>query len=60
MGGRADSDPIPSPRGVLEFARKDDPQPFHLSDEARRRLIRKAGGERLETSAMTMAMLARI
>src|SRR3954453_10511224 len=45
---------------VLEFARKYDPQPFHLSDEAAAKThfarIAASGGH---TGAMTMAVIAR-
>ena len=43
---------------VLEFARKYDPQPFHLSDEAAARThFGKLAASGWHTTAMTMSML---
>lgn len=43
---------------VLEFARKYDPQPFHLSDEAAARThFGRLAASGWHTNAMTMAML---
>lgn len=43
---------------VLEFARKYDPQPFHLSDEAAARThFGRLAASGWHTAAMTMAML---
>ena len=45
---------------VLEFARKYDPQPFHLSDEAAAQThFRRLCASGWHTCAMTMAVLAR-
>ncbi|MGZ2411545.1 acyl dehydratase [Sphingomonas sp. F9_3S_D5_B_2] len=45
---------------VLEFARKYDPQPFHLSDEeAARTHFGRLAASGWHTCAMTMAVLAR-
>ena len=45
---------------VLEFARKYDPQPFHLSDEAAARThFGRLSASGWHTCAMTMAVLAR-
>lgn len=45
---------------VLEFARKYDPQPFHLSDEeAARTHFGRIAASGWHTCAMTMAVLAR-
>jgi acyl dehydratase len=45
---------------VLEFARKYDPQPFHLSDEAAAKThFGKLAASGWHTTAMTMAVLAR-
>ncbi len=45
---------------ILEFARKYDPQPFHLSDEAAARThFRRLAASGWHTCAMTMAVLAR-
>jgi acyl dehydratase len=45
---------------VLEFARKYDPQPFHLSDEeAGKTHFGKLAASGWHTTAMTMAVLAR-
>jgi acyl dehydratase len=45
---------------VLEFARKYDPQPFHLSDEAAARThFGRLAASGWHTSAMTMAVIAR-
>lgn len=45
---------------VLEFARKYDPQPFHLSDEeAARTHFGRLAASGWHTTAMTMAVLAR-
>jgi acyl dehydratase len=45
---------------VLEFARKYDPQPFHLSDEeAARTHFGRIAASGWHTTAMTMAVIAR-
>lgn len=45
---------------MLEFARKYDPQPFHLSDEAAARThFGRLAASGWHTCAMTMAVLAR-
>jgi acyl dehydratase len=45
---------------VLEFARKYDPQPFHLSDEAAAEThFGKLAASGWHTAAMTMAVIAR-
>jgi acyl dehydratase len=45
---------------VLEFARKYDPQPFHLSDEAAARThFGRLAASGWHTAAMTMAVIAR-
>ena len=45
---------------VLEFARKYDPQPFHLSDEAAAKThFGKLAASGWHTCAMTMAVIAR-
>jgi len=45
---------------VLEFARKYDPQPFHLSDEeAAKTHFGKLAASGWHTAAMTMAVIAR-
>lgn len=45
---------------VLEFARKYDPQPFHLSDEAAARTyFGRLSASGWHTCAMTMAVIAR-
>ena len=45
---------------VIEFARKYDPQPFHLSDEAAARTyFGRLAASGWHTCAMTMAVLAR-
>ena len=45
---------------MLEFARKYDPQPFHLSDEAAAKThFGKLAASGWHTTAMTMAVLAR-
>ncbi len=45
---------------VLEFARKYDPQPFHLSDEAAAKThFGRLAASGWHTCAMTMAVLAR-
>ena len=45
---------------VLEFARKYDPQPFHLSDEAAAKThFGRLSASGWHTAAMTMAMIAR-
>ena len=45
---------------VLEFARKYDPQPFHLSDEeAAKTHFGRIAASGWHTTAMTMAVLAR-
>src|SRR4051795_5716515 len=45
---------------VLEFARKYDPQPFHLSDEeAARTHFGRLAASGWHTAAMTMAVIAR-
>jgi acyl dehydratase len=45
---------------VLEFARKYDPQPFHLSDEeAAKTHFRRLAASGWHTAAMTMAVIAR-
>ena len=45
---------------ILEFARKYDPQPFHLSDEAAARThFGRLAASGWHTCAMTMAVLAR-
>lgn len=45
---------------VLEFARKYDPQPFHLSDEAAAKThFGRLAASGWHTAAMTMAVLAR-
>ena len=45
---------------VLEFARKYDPQPFHLSDEAAARThFGRLAASGWHTCAMTMAVIAR-
>jgi len=45
---------------VLEFARKYDPQPFHLSDEAAAKThFGRIAASGWHTCAMTMAVLAR-
>jgi acyl dehydratase len=45
---------------VLEFARKYDPQPFHLSDEAAARThFGRIAASGWHTCAMTMAVIAR-
>jgi acyl dehydratase len=45
---------------VLDFARKYDPQPFHLSDEAAARThFGRIAASGWHTCAMTMAMIAR-
>jgi acyl dehydratase len=45
---------------VLEFARKYDPQPFHLSDdEAAKTHFGRLAASGWHTAAMTMAVLAR-
>src|SRR4028119_633884 len=45
---------------VLEFARKYDPQPFHLSDEAAAQTnFGKLAASGWHTCAMTMAVIAR-
>src|SRR4051812_38339091 len=45
---------------VLEFARKYDPQPFHLSDEAAARThFGRLSASGWHTAAMTMAVIAR-
>jgi acyl dehydratase len=45
---------------VLEFARKYDPQPFHLSDEAAAKThFGRLAASGWHTTAMTMAVLAR-
>jgi len=45
---------------VLEFARKYDPQPFHLSDEAAAQThFGRLSASGWHTAAMTMALIAR-
>ena len=45
---------------VLEFARKYDPQPFHLSDEAAAKThFGRLSASGWHTAAMTMAVIAR-
>ncbi|HVI04925.1 MAG TPA: MaoC family dehydratase [Sphingomicrobium sp.] len=45
---------------VLEFARKYDPQPFHLSDEeAAKTHFKRLAASGWHTAAMTMAVIAR-
>src|SRR5918997_537308 len=45
---------------VIEFARKYDPQPFHLSDEAAAKThFRRLAASGWHTCAMTMAVIAR-
>lgn len=45
---------------VLEFARKYDPQPFHLSDEAAAKTyFGRVSASGWHTAAMTMAVIAR-
>ena len=45
---------------VLEFARKYDPQPFHLSDEAAAKThFGRLAASGWHTCAMTMAVIAR-
>ena len=45
---------------VLEFARKYDPQPFHLSDEAAAKThVGRMSASGWHTCAMTMAVIAR-
>ena len=45
---------------VLEFARKYDPQPFHLSDEAAAKThFGRLAASGWHTAAMTMAVIAR-
>ncbi len=45
---------------VLEFARKYDPQPFHLSDEAAAKIhFGRLAASGWHTCAMTMAVIAR-
>lgn len=45
---------------VLEFARKYDPQPFHLSDEAAAKThFGRLAASGWHTTAMTMAVIAR-
>jgi acyl dehydratase len=45
---------------VLEFARKYDPQPFHLSDEAAARThFGRISASGWHTCAMVMAVIAR-
>jgi acyl dehydratase len=45
---------------VIEFARKYDPQPFHLSDEAAARThFGRIAASGWHTAAMTMAVIAR-
>jgi acyl dehydratase len=45
---------------VLEFARKYDPQPFHLSDEAAAKThFGRIAASGWHTTAMTMAVIAR-
>jgi len=45
---------------VLEFARKYDPQPFHLSDEeAAKTHFGRIAASGWHTAAMTMAVIAR-
>ena len=45
---------------VLDFARKYDPQPFHLSDEAAARThFGRIAASSWHTAAMTMAVIAR-
>jgi len=45
---------------VLEFARKYDPQPFHLSDEAAAKThFKRLAASGWHTAAMTMAVIAR-
>ena len=45
---------------VLEFARKYDPQPFHLSDEAAAQThFERLAASGWHTAAMTMAVIAR-
>lgn len=45
---------------ILEFARKYDPQPFHLSDEeAAKTHFGKIAASGWHTAAMTMAVIAR-
>ncbi len=45
---------------VLEFARKYDPQPFHLSDEAAAKThFGRIAASGWHTCAMTMAVIAR-
>lgn len=45
---------------MLEFARKYDPQPFHLSDEAAARThFGRLSASGWHTAAMTMAVIAR-
>ncbi len=45
---------------VLDFARKYDPQPFHLSDEeAAKTHFGRLAASRWHTCAMTMAVIAR-
>ena len=45
---------------VLEFARKYDPQPFHLSDDAAARThFGRIAASGWHTTAMTMAVIAR-
>jgi acyl dehydratase len=45
---------------VLEFARKYDPQPFHLSDEAAAKThFGRIAASGWHTAAMTMAVIAR-
>lgn len=45
---------------VLEFARKYDPQPFHISDEAAAKThFKKIAASGWHTCAMTMAVLVR-
>jgi acyl dehydratase len=45
---------------VIDFARKYDPQPFHLSDEAAAKThFRRLAASGWHTCAMTMAVIAR-
>src|SRR5258705_10304103 len=45
---------------VIEFARKYDPQPFHLSDEAAAKThFGRIAASGWHTAAMTMAVIAR-
>ena len=49
-----------TPEEVLEFARKYDPQPFHLSDEeAAKTHFGRISASGWHTCAMTMAVIAR-